>query len=221
MNKMKLFVRKHNKGFSLIEVLVALAITGIVATLVMTVITLSTKFFRKQTTTLDVQNQLQEASNKINDMLIEATSITMYNSGNAIVYYNGTDSYDEDGNYVTEDKITPKYLVWFRTGDHEGCLYLMDRSYFLSAASVDTIASEDYEGYLLTDLCTSLSISIDSSCYALTESGSTDYTTVTQPLILNMSLKLTDGEESKYDSKTVTLRNTLNSISLSGTVNLK
>ena len=49
----------NNKGLSLVEVLVALAIASIVATLIMSLVTSGSRFYRKQSNSIDLQNELK------------------------------------------------------------------------------------------------------------------------------------------------------------------
>jgi len=221
----------NNKGFSLLEVLVALAITGIVATLVMTLISTSSSMFHKESNTLDIQNQLQETSNKINDVLQEATSLTMTSTVAAgqsvLVIYNGTDVVseeestaegDEETVDASTDKIIPRYIIWFKPSTGTGSIYIINKAMYPGIDHLDELLTEgsDYEGYCLTEYVKDMVIEIDDSCYGTAESGAVDESIVNQPLILNISLSLENRDEVKFDSKTVTLRNSIKALHWDG-----
>lgn len=79
----------NNKGLSLVEVLVALAIASIVATLIMSLVTSGSRFYRKQSNSIDLQNELQETSNKVADALMEATELYVSEQSGMLVIKTG------------------------------------------------------------------------------------------------------------------------------------
>lgn len=194
----------NNKGLSLVEVLVALAITGIVATIIMSLISSGTGFYRRQSNSIDLQNELQETSNKISDALMEATQIEVTDSDGMLVI--------KTGNFSEENaKVQPKCIVWVKPyNEKNGAIYVMDTEV---PASFDEAA----EGYCMSECVEDFSIEIDESCLKTDESGhvQTDASgneIYRQPVMFNVSIKVSDNGEEKHDSKTITLRNRIDKL---------
>ena len=74
---MKLFRRgrKNNKGFSLVEVVCAVAILGLTSTAIGSVMIMSTKSYQRGSAEVDVQKEAQITTNLIGNLLIDATSV--------------------------------------------------------------------------------------------------------------------------------------------------
>ena len=75
--KLKKGKKHNNKGFTLIEVLVALAVSSVVITIVIAFISQGARFYKTQSNTINLQNELQETSNVITDTLQEATYLSI------------------------------------------------------------------------------------------------------------------------------------------------
>ena len=182
--------RKHNnRGFSLVEILIAFAILAVVSTMIMTFVSTSSGYYRRQSKSLRIQNELQEASNKITDALMEATEIRIDYSNNRICVYTGPDA-----SYNNPDaKVKPKLIVWEK---NTGKLYVYDNN---NPDSGD-------EAYCLTQNCQSLSISV----LNLDESGDT----FSAPLMIKVDITLAIDEAERSDSKTTTIRNKVTKLSV-------
>lgn len=189
-------IRKHskpnNKGFSLLEVLVAVAITAVIATLIAAFVTSGTGYFRKQSNSIDLQNMLQETSNKITDSLMEATSIEIKEQGGALWIYTG--DFEE-----VDPKVKPKLILWLKSA---GEIYVMD--YEISdTGSVD-------EGYCMAKYVKDFKIELDPKC------ENPDTHKWEQPLMFNVSISLENRDEERSDSKTTTLRNKIDMLEING-----
>lgn len=194
----------NNKGFSLVEILVALAIASIVATLIMSLITSGTGFYNKQSNSIDLQNELQETSNKVSDALMEATQLEITDDGSILVIKTG-DFSDDDS------KVKPKCIVWVKPyGDNNGSLYVMD-------TEVPASFDDAVEGYCMSKYVEDFSIKIDDSCLKLDEEGNVQIDALgnkiySQPVMFNISIKVSNNNEEKHDSKTITLRNKIDKL---------
>ena len=189
-------IRKHrksnNKGFSLLEVLIAVAITGIVATLLATFISTGTRYFRKQSNSIDLQNMLQETSNKITDSLMEATSVRIKEQEGALWIYTG--DFDE-----IEPKVKPKLILWVKSA---GEIYIMDYN-------ISSTADAD-EGYCMAKCVKDFTIELDPKCQ------NPDTHKWEQPLMFNVSISLENSDDVQADSKTTTLRNKIHLLEIYG-----
>lgn len=198
----------NNRGLSLVEVLVALAIASIVATLIMSLVSSGSSFFKKQSSSIDLQNELQETSNKIADALMEATKLSITDDSAMLVVKTGDFS-------EANPKVKPKCIIWVKPHDDMGgMVYVMDTD---APASID----EAYEGYCMSKYVSDFSIKIDDSCLKLDDDGNVKQDALGnkiygQPIVLNISIKVSNDDESKQDSKTITLRNRITTFNYMG-----
>lgn len=197
----------NNSGFSLVEILIALAITAIVATVIMTFITNSGKYYRKQTTSINLQNELQETSNRITDALMEATDLKIDYRNDRVCIYTGS-----DGDYNNPDaKVKPKLIVWEQ---NTGEIYILEGN--------NPDAKDP--AYRMTKYCSNLTITpqtinTESSTDVL---GQVKYTyTFKAPVSIKVDIRLentSDTNNSDYiersDSKTTVLRNKISTIKI-------
>lgn len=107
---MKLFRRrrKNNKGFSLVEVVCAIAIMGLATTAVGSAMIMSTRSYQRGSAEVDVQKEAQTTTNLIGNLLVDAvmadyqevagTSKTLTIDGEGITYVL---SYDENTDVIT------------------------------------------------------------------------------------------------------------------------
>lgn len=194
------FIKKrqlNNKGFSLVELLVAIAITAVISALLATFLSSGMRYFRKQNNSIDVQNELQEASNRITDALMEATSIRIKEQSDSLWIYTGDFSDDTL-------KVKPRLILWVKpkTAGGTGALYIMDYD-------VSGVTAVD-QGYCMSKNVKNMTIELDSSCQNV-ETGKWE-----QPLMFNVSLELENMEDNRSDSKTTTLRNKIDLLEIYG-----
>lgn len=178
-----------NRGFSLVEILIAFGILAIVSTLIMTFISTSSNLYRRQSKSINLQNELQEASNKISDALMEATEIRLDYGSNKICIYTGADE-----NYNNPDsKIKPKLIVWDKGNGH---LYIFD----------DNNPNSTEEAYCMTKNCTKLDVSVVGL--------DTTSDTFANPLVFKVDITLAMDEAERNDSKTTTIRNKIQALKI-------
>ena len=185
-------LKLNNKGLSLVEVLIAVGITAIVATLLAAFISSGMGYFGKQSNSIDLQNELQETSNKITDALMEATSVSIKEQGGALWIYTGDFS-------VANPKVRPKLILWIKDRSE---LYIMDYD-------ISDIGAVD-EGYCMSKYVKDIKIELDSKCQ--------DPSTMKweQPLIFNVAISLENKDEVRSDAKTTTLRNKIDLLEING-----
>lgn len=197
----------NNKGLSLVEVLVALAIASIVATLIMSLVTSGSRFYKKQSNSIDLQNELQETSNKVADALMEATELYVSEQSGMLVI--------KTGDFSGTSKVKPKCIIWVKPYDDvNGMVYVMDTDAPLSM-------DDAYDGYCMSKYVSDFSLKIDDSCLKLDDDGNVVYDALgnkiyEQPIVLNVSIKVSNDNESKQDSKTITLRNRITALDYMG-----
>lgn len=193
-----------NKGFSLVELLVAIGVSSIVMVVIFAFISSGSNFYKKQSNSIDLQNELQETSNKVSDTLMEATNLIIKKNGNDIYIYTGGE-YNQIEDKVVFDsnaKVKPKLIYWSST---TGSLYVFD-----TLEGIDT--SDDAElnkvnrAYCMSEYVSSITIKPNSNC-EIVNNSITGVTGYSQPLMLDIEIEVSNRGEERHDEKTITLRN--------------
>lgn len=147
---------KNNKGFSLVELLVAIAVAGIVTTGIASLMMQSLSMYSKETVNAKLQTDLQTASNYLFDSVMESKGFIIINdTANTTVEPTNTrfallgDFSSEGGAY----KVKNGYL-YIADSDlqagNNGSIYLSEYSYPHSGstgASLDAIAKDINDHY--------------------------------------------------------------------------
>lgn len=196
---------QQNKGMSLMEILISVAISMIVMVVAATFISNGSVFFKKQSKTIDLQNELMEVSNKINDAVIQATDELEIQTGtgaNGVKIYTG--AYDLNNNKFTSGKGSARYIEWNST---DKTLYAMD--------VLEMSDEELKKGYLMGSHVQNVSISIADECQVVQLDGSIRYK---QPLVLKISVTVSKDDETRRDLRVVTVRNKLDKLTMNGVV---
>ena len=80
---------KNNRGFSLIELLVAIAISGVVILMISFIMVQGTTLFKGESEVIDIQGELQIVRNQISEALMGAKSVVVVDAGDDIIIYTG------------------------------------------------------------------------------------------------------------------------------------
>lgn len=195
-------IKSNNKGLSLVELLIAIAIAAVVSTLIITMITSSSSMFRNESKKIDVQNDMQIVQNQVADALRQATAISVVKSGDSIRIYTG------EINDVT-NQLTAEYGS--ETTYPDSIITYEDNVLYITSSYMETIP----KGYILSENVTDFDISIgeDSISYTeVTKDAAGNEVTVnksyyTNPLTLDITIKIEDGGEQKNADMTVQIRN--------------
>lgn len=197
--------KKHNnKGFTLIEVLVALAVSSVVITIVIAFISQGSRFYKTQSNTINLQNELQETSNVITDALQEATylSITPDSKNKKLEVYTGSYEKTKEGKKLfTSVKGSSRYILRDGTG-----IYVFDK------ADTGYITEKDKPGYRYSNNIEEITVNINDKCK--TKVGNSKV--ITQPVMLDVYIKVTHNDTSRFENKTITLRNKIQSLEVNG-----
>lgn len=190
--------KKHNnKGFTLIEVLVALAVSSVVITIVIAFISQGSRFYKTQSNTINLQNELQETSNVITDTLQEATYLSITSDSKNLEVYTGSYDIKEGKKLFTSDKGSSRYILRDGTG-----IYVFDK------ADLNYVTEKDKPGYRYSDNIEAITISVSDKCK--TTVGESEV--ITQPVMLDVYIKVTHNDTSRFENKTITLRNKIGSL---------
>lgn len=200
--KLKKGKKHNNKGFTLTEVLVALAVSSVVITIVIAFISQGSRFYKTQSNTINLQNELQETSNVITDTLQEATYLSITsNSKNLEVYTGSYDEIKEGKKLFTSVKGSSRYILRDGTG-----IYVFDK------ADTQYITDKDKPGYRYSNNIEAITVSINEKC----KTNVADSEVITQPVMLDVYIKVTHNDTSRFENKTITLRNKIQSLEVNG-----
>lgn len=177
--------KKNNKGLSLIEIMVAIAIGSIVLASVTMLIVQGVKSYRTQTTMASLQNDANIALNQMCDNIMEGTCFTAYNK-------------DVSGNlYTSYFKI--KDNVYYVYEPDEKVLYQSQVPYKDGSSSV---LCENVESFLIQILD-----------YSLVEANG-KIQAIANPLQLKAYIKVAKLGESREAARTISMRNDMSEIKL-------
>ena len=222
MNDKYLNEKLNNDGFTLAEMLVALAISGIVIIMIATLMTTGSKLFKQETDQINLQNELQMVDNFLTETIMEAKVIDITNAsnsdGDSVTTYlytgiKGTDGVltavpDIEGN---AGDITTERVISFNSA--EDSLFI-NKSFVASPS----------KGSLVSDNVTMFKVSIDESCMtykmitnSITGETSFEHEGFENPIVLNVELVVSDGKNEKKDTVSITVRNELTKVIIDGT----
>lgn len=199
--KLKKGKKHNNKGFTLTEVLVALAVSSVVITIVIAFISQGSRFYKTQSNTINLQNELQETSNVITDTLQEATYLSIISDSKNLEVYTGSYDIKEGKKLFTSDKGSSRYILRDGTG-----IYVFDK------ADLNYVTEKDKPGYRYSDNIEAITISVSDKCK--TKVGESEV--ITQPVMLDVYIKVTHNDTSRFENKTITLRNKIGSLKVNG-----
>lgn len=161
-------MRMNNKGLSLVEVLVVMAISTIVMLLSTSLIVNSSRMYSRESNTIDVLNEAQLVVNNLNEALMEANKLEMTRDGNSTLLVLGEKTDDNKSAtksycrhlFFVEDKKFLGMLVAASGASASGNEYL--------EKDITTLAgdnSEQLAGYQLSNLISDFRITYDPVCY--------------------------------------------------------
>lgn len=199
--KLKKGKKYNNKGFTLIEVLVALAVSSVVITIVVAFISQGSRFYRTQSNTINLQNELQETSNVITDTLQEATYLSITSNSKNLEVYTGSYKIVEGKKLFINEKGSSRYILRDGSG-----IYIYDK------ADTQYITDKDKPGYRYSNNIEAITVSINDKC----KTKVADSKVITQPVMLDVYIKVTHNDTSRFENKTITLRNKIQSLEVNG-----
>lgn len=186
----------NKKGLSLVEVMVTLAIAGIIAVMLSMFISQGTKTFKKQSSIVDLTNESQIISGQLEQCLMEAKALIIRKSSKHIYIYTGQPNYSETS--------------WSNPTGVERTVIVYDGRIYISAAYCTNIDEVD-ESNLIGSYIDEFNIHIaDSSIEAETdELGAILNKKYKNPIVVNLNYKLKWDSSEKNASFTIKLRNNI------------
>lgn len=121
---------KLNKGFTLVELVVTVAILALVGTALITMIAVSSTVYKKQTAEVNLQYQSQMASGQLQDLILSANNGMRWDEANRALYLYSAE-YDAAGTLIRKTTT----ITW---NQDEKRLYLANEN----TAAPETLAME-------------------------------------------------------------------------------
>lgn len=194
----------NNRGFSLIELIVAMAIAGVVSILIASLMTNSSKWFSTESTKSILQNELQDVTEQLNTAFMEATGIRIEKDGEVTYIYTG--EYDDSlGNWKNP---TGSERVIIRKGE----------KLWLRTTKPDDVDNQD-AGYLLTDKLEHFSFELNNVTKDWPDVVKDTKTTkgyVTNPISVHIDIGLAYRRKTTKITQNIRLRNNPGQVTLTG-----
>ncbi len=196
-----------NKGFSLIELLVTIAISGIVLLMISFMLVQGTNLFKSENEEIDIQNEVQIVRNQLSEAIMGAKSLVIVDAGEDLVIYTG--SVDESNNRLVAETsgaggvsaVTTERIITYDKSEQK---------LYISSA----YASATAEGNLLSEWVTDMNISIDDKCKKVSGTGDDEEIYYVNPLSVKVDITLAYGKEESDVNIDVRVRNVLKELAL-------
>lgn len=213
----------NNSGFTLVELLVALAISGIVIVMISIFIVNSSNIFNNENKNIDLQNEFQVVDGFLSETLMEAKTLNIENNGKGqtITVYTGEKNKDKSLCPVTTEAIEPSSVgeTAAAVTTERIITYNPDNtSLYITKSYVENLT----KGSLVSGSVKSFSVTIDDSCKTYEEKkdvfGATylEHKGYANPIILNINLNVSNGEDDKTEVVKITVRNQLTEVVVDG-----
>lgn len=130
-------MKRNNKGFSLVELLIAMAVSSIVLTALVLLVAQSVKSYSKQTSLAQIQSDADVVLNQISKSILEADIVYIDKSSDYVKLY--TKTVDD-----TSDPTSPKHIKWgYYYDKNEKKLYYTDDTLSKKSEACDYV--EDFD----------------------------------------------------------------------------
>lgn len=212
-----------NQGFSLVELLVALAISGIVIVMISLLIVNSSNLFNNENKNIDLQNEFQVVDGFLSETLMEAKTIDIKdNDDGTLTLYTGTRGSDEALQPVTTEpiettttgaaaaSITTERIITFKPDSN---------SLYITKSKEASLT----KGNRISSSVKKFKVSIDDSCKtykevenSITHETTLEHTGYANPIILNIELNISNEKSDKTEVVKITVRNQLKKVVVNG-----
>lgn len=215
----------NNQGFSLVELLVALAISGIVIVMISLLIVNSSNLFNNENKNIDLQNEFQVVDGFLSETLMEAKTIDIKDNSDGdqtLTLYTGTRGSGEALEPVTTEpieatttgattaSITTERIITFKPDSN---------SLYITKSNESSLT----KGNRISSSVKKFKVSIDDSCKtykevenSITHETTLEHTGYANPIILNIELNVSNGESDKTEVVKITVRNQLKKVVVNG-----
>ena len=189
-----------NKGFTLIELIVAMAIGSIVLLMVSIMLVRGTNIFRTENNEVNMRNDYQIVRNQIDQVIMEAKILIIEDQGEDLLIYTGEiDSITREFTTPVDDRTTERIITYDKS---EKCIYISG-----------TYADHKAEGNRICNIVEKFSISLnDSAKREEYDDAGTKTVYYVNPIRVDVILDLAEKKSDMNSSFAVNLRNRLKAI---------
>lgn len=192
----------NNKGFSLIELIIAMAIGSVVLLLVATMLTRGTSLFREQSDEVNMRNDYQVLRNQLDQIIMEAKTLIVEKQGEDIIIYTGDvkkDTLNREFTTALADRTTEKVITYDKS----------ENSIYISGQYSERMLT----GNLISDMVVDFDIELDdTSKKVVTNEVGIEETYYVNPLRINITLELKEKDRDVNSDFSLNLRNRLNEV---------
>ncbi len=190
----------NNKGMSLIELLVVMAIASIVSLLIITMMSEGTSMFSKESKKIDLQNEIQVVQNQLTEKFMEAKAINVVKCGDSVRIYTGKVNTTTNGLEVEGESGYTDSIITYQDGN----LYV-----------TGTYMQDIPDGYLLSGNVMAFKVDIATDAESETElvineDGSSSMATTyyyDNPISIKLTMTIGTEHNNKDVDMTIKLRN--------------
>ena len=195
-----------NKGFTLVELMVAMAIGTVVLLMVSVMLVRGTSLFREENDEVNMRNDYQVIRNQIDQAIMEAKSLVVERretiDGDILIIYTG--EINSNRSFASTDVTTEKVIIYV---EYSNTLYICPE-YNFGSSFPDDIP----EGNIISTDIEKFDISIDESCVRneVVDGFTTEY--YVNPLRVQIELKLKKMRNNGKKDFTINLRNRIKEV---------
>ena len=192
----------NNKGFSLIELVVAMGIGSIVLLMISVMLVRGTSIFREENNDVNTRNDYQLIRNQLDQAIMEAKSLVIETQGSDIIIYTGEIGVDRE--FTAANLSTERVITYDRN----------TKSLYISS----TYDNHKAEGNIITDIVEDFKIEISNDTKTEVVDGvETSY--YVNPVRVDIELKLKNEKSSIASAFTINFRNRISKIAKYNTAN--
>ena len=184
---------KNNKGFSLIEVIVTFAVSAIIISALLILVSNATKGYTTQSASAQIQNDIDMTMSQVTTDVYEADHIVLKNDSSGKTTFLGTKA--------TNSGTSVGNMTGYFWDTSDNCLY-----YVTGAAFVGDTVSTSTKSLVCAGV-ENFSVKIKDACITQNSTASGLQIKVSSELLLNVTLKLKSLGKEREVSKDIQCRN--------------
>ncbi len=211
ITKHDLEIQSNNKGFTLLELMISIAIVGVISFLVGSLMMNGSRWYTGESSKADIQNDIQTVNTKVQKALMEATAITVKEQ-NGVTYILTGEWYEDTASgtsgWVAESNpnSTARQIIAYKNK-----IYVTNTFYEPSAV----IAGLVPKGYEVSSNLKEGTFKAE-AIYTAFEDTATSTLKLDSPVKVKISYSMTKRRKNSKTSYVVTLRNSGSLASING-----
>ena len=200
----------RDKGFSLIELVIAMGIGSIVLLMVSVMLVRGTNLFRAGNDDVNMRNDYQIVRNQIDEAIREAKMLIVEKQGEDIIIYTGeVNEGSREFTTSSTDRTTEKVIIYDKS---EASLYVLGE-YEEPSATGAGAGKKWPEGNRICDIVKDFNVELDDSSKRVEKNSvGDDVVYYANPVRVNVTLALENKNSDVASTFSINMRNRLKSI---------